>query len=138
MSLNPRITDWHGQHVWLVGASSGIGRATASRLHALGAQVTVSARSAPALASFVADHPGAQALALDATDADAVAAAAQTLQQRHGQINLVMYCAGHYNPMHHQVDLAMALLQGLGCGCHGVGVGSIQRQAQRARVIGDK
>jgi ABC-type transporter MlaC component len=27
--LNPRLTDWHGKTVWLVGASSGIGAATA-------------------------------------------------------------------------------------------------------------
>ena len=65
MALNPRITDWRGQHVWLVGASTGIGRATAARLHQLGAQVTVSARGAEALDAFVAEHPGAQALALD-------------------------------------------------------------------------
>ena len=43
MSLNPRLAeaDWRGRSAWLVGASSGIGRATASRLHALGAQVVV-------------------------------------------------------------------------------------------------
>ena len=27
--LNPRLRDWHGQGVWIVGASSGIGLATA-------------------------------------------------------------------------------------------------------------
>ena len=99
MALNPRITDWHGQHVWLVGASTGIGRATAALLHRRGAQVTVSARSAAALESFVAEHPGAQALALDATDADALRAAAQTLVRQHGRIDLAMYCAGHYRAM---------------------------------------
>ena len=36
--MNPTITDWRGLRVWLVGASSGIGEATASALHALGAQ----------------------------------------------------------------------------------------------------
>jgi NAD(P)-dependent dehydrogenase (short-subunit alcohol dehydrogenase family) len=45
MSLNPPIENWSGRTVWLVGASTGIGRATASRLHALGAHVVVSARS---------------------------------------------------------------------------------------------
>jgi NAD(P)-dependent dehydrogenase (short-subunit alcohol dehydrogenase family) len=47
----------------------------------------------------VAAHPGAQALALDASDGAAVAAAAQTLLQQHGRIDLAMYCAGHYNAM---------------------------------------
>ncbi len=99
MSLNPRITEWAGRQVWLVGASTGIGRATASQLHRLGARVTLSARSADALDSFVAEHPGAQALALDATDRGAVQAAADTLWQQHGRIDLVMYCAGHYRAM---------------------------------------
>jgi NAD(P)-dependent dehydrogenase (short-subunit alcohol dehydrogenase family) len=110
MALNPRITDWRGQHVWLVGASSGIGRATAALLHRRGAQVTLSARSAAPLDAFVAEHPGAQALVLDATDADAVRAAAQTLLRRHGRIDLAMYCAGHYRAMTAMdFDLADAL-----------------------------
>lgn len=110
MALNPRITDWRGQHVWLVGASSGIGRATAALLHRRGAQVTLSARSAAPLDAFVAEHPGAQALVLDATDADAVRAAAQSLLQRHGRIDLAMYCAGHYRAMTAMdFDLADAL-----------------------------
>ncbi|MBC7728311.1 MAG: SDR family NAD(P)-dependent oxidoreductase [Microbacteriaceae bacterium] len=99
MALNPRITDWRGRHVWLVGASTGIGRATAALLHRRGALVTVSARSAAALEAFVAEHPGAQALALDATDADALRAAVQALLLRHGRIDLAMYCAGHYRAM---------------------------------------
>lgn len=98
-ALNPRITDWRGRHVWLVGASTGIGRATAARLHGLGAKVTVSARGATALDSFVAEHPGARALVLDATDAAAVGAAAQQLLAQEGAIDLALYCAGHYRPM---------------------------------------
>ena len=110
MALNPRITQWRGQHVWLLGASTGIGRATASRLHALGASVTVSARSQAGLDSFVAEHAGAQALALDTTDAAAVQAAADTLLQRHGRIDLALYCAGHYTAMQASTfDLADAL-----------------------------
>jgi NAD(P)-dependent dehydrogenase (short-subunit alcohol dehydrogenase family) len=60
-----------------VGASTGIGRATASRLHGLGARVVVSARSHEcALDAFVAEHPGSEAMPLDATDRDAMRAAA--------------------------------------------------------------
>ena len=78
MSLNPPVRDWQGRRVWLVGASSGIGRATASALHARGAQVIVSARSREALDAFVAEHPGSQALPLDTAEpADVQAVSAQ-------------------------------------------------------------
>ena len=98
MALNPPMSDWHGRTVWLIGASSGIGRATASALHAQGAQVVVSARSAPALQSFVAEHEGARALPLDVTDAAAMQAAVTALA-RQGRLDAVVYCAGHYRAM---------------------------------------
>jgi len=92
------MTDWHGRTVWLVGASSGIGRATASALHARGARGVVSARSAAALTAFVDTHPGAVALPLDVTDAQAVHHAAHTLAAQ-GRLDCVVYCAGHYHAM---------------------------------------
>lgn len=95
MALNRPMDDWTGRRVWLVGASTGIGRATASALHARGAVVVVSARQATALSQFVAEHPGAQALPLDATDRSAVQAAATALAQA-GPLDCVVYCAGHY------------------------------------------
>ncbi len=98
MSLNPRITNWQGQRTWLVGASSGIGRATASALHARGARVVVSARSAQSLQDFVDAHPGSQALALDSTQREAVQVAASQLLAQ-GPLDLVFYCAGHYRDM---------------------------------------
>lgn len=120
MALNPRITDWQGKRVWLIGASSGIGRAVAEALHARGAQVCVSARQLAPLQAFVDQHPASQALVLDATDAAAVAAAAQQLLAE-GPLDLVCYCAGHYKAMratdidlpellrHQQVNVAGAL-----------------------------
>ena len=97
-ALNAPITDWHGKTIWIVGASSGIGQATAAALHGLGARVIVSARQAQALEIFVQQHPGSQALALDTTDRQTVqAATAQLLAQ--GPLDCVMYCAGHYTAM---------------------------------------
>ena len=65
MSLNPRIHNWQGRVVWLIGASTGIGEATARALHAQGAKVVVSARSADTLQRFTEAHPGSVAMALD-------------------------------------------------------------------------
>ena len=99
MSLNPRIDSWAGRVVWLVGASTGIGRATAERLHARGARVVVSARSEAALDSFVANHAGSDKLVLDATDHDAVRDATARIVNTHGRIDLAVYCAGTYAAM---------------------------------------
>jgi NAD(P)-dependent dehydrogenase (short-subunit alcohol dehydrogenase family) len=99
MPLNPRIKDWTGRVVWLVGASSGIGRATAELLHARGATVIVSARSGAAIQAFAQQHAGSLAIALDATDRAAMRAAAEQVVQRCGRIDLAVYCAGHYQAM---------------------------------------
>ncbi len=99
MSLNPPLAEWRGRSVWLVGASTGIGRATASLLHARGARVVVSARNARALDEFVAAHPGSVGLPLDVTDRAAVAAAARQVAGERGRTDLVLYCAGHYRAM---------------------------------------
>jgi short-subunit dehydrogenase len=96
--LNPPLMDWRGKTVWIVGASSGIGQATASALHGQGAHVVVSARQASLLTKFVARHPGSQALVLDATDRQAVREAAHQLLKR-TPLDCVVYCAGHYTAM---------------------------------------
>lgn len=118
--LNPPLRQWQGLRVWVVGASSGIGMATASALHAGGAQVTVSARNAQALDRFAEAHAGARALVLDAVDRAAVHSAACALLAE-GPLDLVLYCAGYYRPQratafdlddmlrHQQVNYAGAL-----------------------------
>ena len=95
MSLNPKLRDWQGKTVWLIGASSGIGRATASALHAAGAHVIVSARQTALLDEFVARHTGSHALALDVLDVPAVHAAVAVLES----IDLCVFCAGYYRAM---------------------------------------
>jgi len=98
MPHNLPINDWRDKTVWLVGASSGIGRATAKALHAQGAKVIVSARSLPALELFAAEHPGTTVLVMDAADAASVKAAAQSVLAA-GPLDVVLYCAGYYNEM---------------------------------------
>ncbi|MES2940583.1 MAG: SDR family NAD(P)-dependent oxidoreductase [Pseudomonadota bacterium] len=95
--MNPRLEDWRGKRAWLVGASSGIGAAVAAALHARGATVYISARRMPALEAFAARHPGAMPVAADVTQADAVQAAARVVLDA-GPLDLVLYCAGHYQP----------------------------------------
>jgi short-subunit dehydrogenase len=109
MPHNLPIHDWRGKTVWLVGASTGIGRATAHALHAQGAKVIVSARSQAALDTFAAEHPGATVLAMDAADAASVEAAAQTVLKA-GPLDLVLYCAGYYKELRAtEFDLASML-----------------------------
>ncbi|AOV06080.1 MULTISPECIES: SDR family NAD(P)-dependent oxidoreductase [Delftia] len=97
--LNPPLRDWKGRSAWLLGASSGIGRATAEALHGQGARVIVSARHGGALQDFVRGREGCLALPLDVTDAQAVAQAARAVRAHVGRApDLVVYCAGHYRP----------------------------------------
>lgn len=98
MALNPRMQDWHGKRVWLLGASSGIGQALAVALHERGAELVVSARNTEALAQFAAQHTGAIALQLDVTDEWAVQSAAAKVLAL-GALDCVVYCAGHYQAM---------------------------------------
>ncbi len=99
MALNPRISHWRGQVVWLVGASTGIGRALAEKLHAEGAQVVVSARNAASLAEFEVMQPGSVGLPLDATDRSAMQAAMRRILALHGRLDVAVYCAGYYQAM---------------------------------------
>jgi NAD(P)-dependent dehydrogenase (short-subunit alcohol dehydrogenase family) len=120
MSLNPPLREWRSKRVWLVGASTGIGRALAEQLHALGATVIVSARKMDALQAFADQHPGSIALPLDVSDGPAVKAAAEAALAA-GPLDLVCYCAGHYHAMrataidlpdllrHHEVNTVGAL-----------------------------
>jgi NAD(P)-dependent dehydrogenase (short-subunit alcohol dehydrogenase family) len=110
MALNPELQDWAGRVVWLVGASSGIGRACAELMHARGAQVVASARSVTALEDLGRTHPGLHAAPLDVGNRESVAQAASEIVRRFDRIDLVVYCAGHYQAQRAtQFDLAEML-----------------------------
>ena len=98
MALNRPLSDWRGQRVWLIGASSGIGAALATALHERGARVALSARNAAALDELVArfDPQRACALPLDVTDVDSLIRADEALVARWEGYDLVILLAGDY------------------------------------------
>jgi short-subunit dehydrogenase len=99
MAYNPKITDWHGKTVWLIGASTGIGEALAHDLCAAGATVVLTARSADKLATLAAQLPRSVALAVDFTDAAALAQAWDTLVNSVGVPSMTIINAGTYVAM---------------------------------------
>lgn len=86
-----------GKVVWVVGASSGIGAATARELVARGATVAISARREAALEE-VADGR-MLVVPADVTDAKSVAAAASRVREEHGRIDVAVLAAGHWKQM---------------------------------------
>lgn len=105
--MNPKITDWQGKRVWLVGASTGIGAALAHELAGRGARLALSARHREKLQAL--GLVDALLLPCDATDTNSLAAARQTLLATWGGVDLVVYLAGDYVPMRaDSFDLAVA------------------------------
>jgi short-subunit dehydrogenase len=96
MSLNPRFVSWTAKRVWIIGGSTGIGRATAILLHTCGAKVAVSARKVEVLNALAAEHAGMMALPLDLNDIDAVRRAQAGLVEAWGGIDLIVCAAGAY------------------------------------------
>jgi NAD(P)-dependent dehydrogenase (short-subunit alcohol dehydrogenase family) len=88
-----------GKRCFVTGAASGIGRATALRLAAQGAELFLTDRDADGLAQTVADARalGAQVpehRALDVSDYDAVAAFAADIHAQHPSMDVVLNIAG--------------------------------------------
>ncbi|MBJ7336193.1 SDR family oxidoreductase [Mycolicibacterium sp.] len=88
-----------GKRCFLTGAASGIGRATALKLAAEGAELFLTDRNAEGLAQTVADARALGALvsahrALDISDYDAVAAFADDIHGSHPSMDVVMNIAG--------------------------------------------
>jgi NAD(P)-dependent dehydrogenase (short-subunit alcohol dehydrogenase family) len=107
--MNPRIKDWHGQRVWVIGASTGIGEACAHLLADLGARVAFSSRSIDKLLVTTSGLPSALAVPLDVTDRASVGLACERIVGQWGGIDLVLVVAGGYNEMRvDSFDLAAA------------------------------
>jgi len=107
--MNPKVDDWHGKRVWLIGASTGIGEACGHLLIELGARVIFSARNGAKLAATVEGKPRAMAAPLDVTDRASVGRACDHIVAEWGGVDLVLVVAGGYNEMRADAfDLAAA------------------------------
>lgn len=107
--MNPRIDSWQGRRVWLIGASTGIGAATARLLLARGARVALSSRRREALDALAEGQPAALVLPLDVTARATVEQARDAIVAAWGGFDLVLVLAGGYNEMRADaIDLAAA------------------------------
>ncbi len=98
-TLNPPIRDWSKQRVWIIGASTGIGKALADALLAKGARVAVSARRVEVLEDAFGKQANALRLPLDITDNKAMATALDSIHQSWGGLDLGIIMAGTYRAM---------------------------------------
>ncbi len=88
-----------GKHVWIIGASSGIGRALATTLAARGAHLALSARRSDELDSLVAALGNKhRAFTLDVANAAVFTANAEAVKHHFGTIDHVIMLAGVYTP----------------------------------------
>jgi len=97
MSLNPKLADWRGQRVWLIGASSGIGEATARLLMQRGARVALTSRSLDALTALADGN--AHVAPADVTDRASLGAAFESICTALGGIDVAIVNAGTHQPV---------------------------------------
>jgi short-subunit dehydrogenase len=99
--MNPKIQDWTNKRVWLIGASTGIGAATAQLLLKKGAKVALSARSLQQLTNLAAVWPLEQVcvLPLDITQPSQLKHAHERLCAIWGGVDVYLLLAGGYTPM---------------------------------------
>ena len=88
------------QHVWLIGAGDGIGKALAHELARRGATLALSGRNADKLAALSGALGGGHVvLPFDVVDARAARAAADTLSSQWPRLDRAVFLAGQYQPM---------------------------------------
>ena len=96
------MPDQAGRVVLITGANSGLGLESARALAARGARVLLACRTLEKAAAAQRNlgplGEACEPLALDLSDLEAVAAAAQQLQQRHGHLDLLLANAGVMAP----------------------------------------
>jgi len=86
-----------GNTILVTGGGSGIGLALAQRWHDAGNQVIVTGRNAEKLEAAIAGRPNMSAVALDVTDAGAIAAFAKEIVAQFPSLNVLVNNAGIMN-----------------------------------------
>ena len=82
------VTD---KRIWVTGASSGIGKAVAAKLAALGNQVIISGRTGEALAAVQRLYPGhVTCLPFDITDTEDTMRAAEQIRSEFGALDVAV------------------------------------------------
>ena len=101
MALNHRIDQWKEKRVWIIGASSGIGRAFASALLSRGARVALTARNADSLQALADLFRPQQSLVLpaDITSQSDITAAYTQLKRQWAGVDLIVLLAGTHFPV---------------------------------------
>jgi short-subunit dehydrogenase len=94
VALNPPLPPWADCRIWVIGASTGIGAATARSLLAAGARVALSARNAEQLHEVAGGNPNARIEPLDFTDSAQVAPAWERIRAAWSGVDLVLIVAG--------------------------------------------
>ena len=99
MSLNKKIDSFLGKKVWVIGASSGIGQATAHALLKLGAKVALSSRRTSSLEKIKAAYPHENSLVVgcDVLDEASLKNAYKTIKDSWGDLDLLLYVAGSFS-----------------------------------------
>ena len=86
------------KHVWITGASSGLGENVARILASEGIHVSISARSEDKLAAIAASSENISSHPADVTDATALKDVVSEIESEHGPIDLCIFCAGAWFP----------------------------------------
>ncbi|MFK8068444.1 MAG: SDR family NAD(P)-dependent oxidoreductase [Gammaproteobacteria bacterium] len=94
------MKDYQDKYIWIIGASSGIGRALAHELANRGATLTLSARNRSALEELAMELEGAhRVISLDVADTDSVLNASRSINSVFPRLDSVIFMAGIYQPM---------------------------------------
>jgi short-subunit dehydrogenase len=86
------------KHVWITGASSGLGEYTARLMAELGCTVSITARRQDRLHDIARENANIFAYPADVTDAVSLKAVVAEIEARHGPVDLALFSSGAWFP----------------------------------------